>query len=144
MSLHSLPSQITTDRSGVETHTFAFLIEGQNPGDYRSPTGWWGSLKKSVAGRSKEAYNWTRSELEKAGVVDPAAPEVEEFKTVGESVKQGASWLGGWAGFKTRESQEKKVKGRNLPELGTFTTGECQVRCEKVRLSPPPLTPLSP
>jgi hypothetical protein len=146
MSLQSLPSQVSVNRAtGVETHSFGFLIEGQSPGDYRSPTGWFGSAKAKVVDGAEKTYAWAKEELEEAGLIEKTT-EVE-LKLAAEAAKAAASaatssstsaglgsWLGGLIGLKRDgpggAAAQRKRKG--VPELGTFTTGECHVRCEKV------------
>lgn len=156
--LSSLSSQVSTSpTTGIETHSFVFYVEGAHPGDARSPTGWWGSFRDSTVDRAKRGWNDTQDLWD--GLADDGwVPPREKISAVfdfssllgggaGEKTKvemmkekeKNSSFFGGLFGIKRAEG-EKKAGGaglgglgrRHVPELGTYTTGEVQVVCEKV------------
>lgn len=121
---------MSTSSAGVETHQFSFLIEGQTPGDARSPTGWWGSFVEQVQSASRRRWNDLKDLAEDAGISFSTAEHIKEDIALAEGSK---SWSSGLFG---RRRSSTGVRKSSLPELGTYTTGEAHVICEKVSLQP--------
>lgn len=157
--LSSLSSQVSTSpTTGLETHSFVFYIEGAHPGDARSPTGWWGSFRDSTVDRARRGWNdtqdfwdgladegWVPSRETISGLVDfsslTSGGEVAKVEREKKEKERNSSFFGGLFGIKRAEGEKKAGSAgaglsglgrRHVPELGTYTTGEVQVVCEKV------------
>jgi hypothetical protein len=148
---------VTVDaKTGKEQHSFIFLIEGQQPGSARSPTGWLGSWLGWAKGGVRDGWQgftglaeegmeelrargWVEEKSLKEKVEDKVMEEKKEVEAA-EGKRGLTGMLGGLFGVRKGGDEGGgggimgALKKRGLPALGTYTTGECHVICEKVRL----------
>ncbi|CED84648.1 Mitochondrial import inner membrane translocase subunit Tim21 [Phaffia rhodozyma] len=143
--LTSFPSNIYLDpRTGRETHSFIFLVEGQEQGSFRSHTGWWGSWRDWTLEQVEKGWKETKRLASDAQMImkENGWISSDEEIVLGDDKrlalpqtaadKSSTGWgLGSLFGLKKGERVIDVVKKRGLPPVGQFQTGECHVVCEK-------------